>query len=837
MSLNTHEGQKSDGSYTTGNVTEYSELDFVNFRFTIKADAAATGTMSVHFTGEDSQCIDEFFTQHFYAGTKTGGPAIEIISGVAPLVVVSYPGGAPPDGVAKDGEDWRRNLQFVFSGPGEIRYNYHLQLSNTAGECSSGSPQHSQVDSFGGDFANTGEKTVPIPSNKILENPTITVFKYIDRGNGTYVLADAGEFGFKLDGAGAFVPIDAGASVKFDPSPPLTDGNHTVTESQLSFTKGTYVFDHGTGTNCTFTGSTATANIAKGQTAKNATCNFYNKPATGTLTLVKRVVNDNGGTATVTAFGVNTSAGALNFGAAVEGPTNTFTYTSQALTVNAGSYTLRENDIAGYAEGTWSCTGATANPTSISAGAVVVPNGGTVVCTITNDDQAGSLQIVKRVVNDNGGTATVTAFGVNTSAGALNFGAAVEGPTNTFTYTSQALTVNAGSYTLRENDIAGYAEGTWSCTGATANPTSISAGAVVVPNGGTVVCTITNDDQAGSLQIVKRVVNDNGGTATVTAFGVNTSAGALNFGAAVEGPTNTFTYTSQALTVNAGSYTLRENDIAGYAEGTWSCTGATANPTSISAGAVVVPNGGTVVCTITNDDQAGSLQIVKRVVNDNGGTATVTAFGVNTSAGALNFGAAVEGPTNTFTYTSQALTVNAGSYTLRENDIAGYAEGTWSCTGATANPTSISAGAVVVPNGGTVVCTITNDDQAGSLHRQEGRQRQRRHRHRDGLRGQHLRRRPELRGGRRGPHQHVQVHEPALTVNAGSYTLRENDIAGYAEGTWSCTGATANPTSITLARSSCPTAAPSSAPSPTTTRRAACRSSSGSSTTTAAPPP
>ena len=78
----------------------------------------------------------------------------------------------------------------------------------------------------------------------------------------------------------------------------------------------------------------------------------------------------------------------------------------------------------------------------------------------------------------------------------------------------------------------------------------------------------------------------------------------------------------------------------------------------------------------------------------------MTAFRVNTSAGALNSAAAVEDPTNTFTYTSQALTVNAGSYTLRENDIAGYAEGTWSCTGATANPTSISAGAVVVPNGG-----------------------------------------------------------------------------------------------------------------------------------------
>ena len=41
---------------------------------------------------------------------------------------------------------------------------------------------------------------------------------------------------------------------------------------------------------------------------------------------------------------------------------------------------------------------------------------------------------------------------------------------------------------------------------------------------------------------------------------------------------------------------------------------------AFSAGAVTVPDGGTVVCTITNNDQQGTLQIVKKVANDNGGT-------------------------------------------------------------------------------------------------------------------------------------------------------------------------------------------------------------------------
>ena len=200
---------------------------------------------------------------------------------------------------------------------------------------------------------------------------------------------------------------------------------------------------------------------------------------------------------------------------------------------------------------------------------------------------------------------------------------------------------------MRENDIAGYTEGTWLCTGATASPTSITAGAVVVPNGGTVVCTITNNDQPASLTVVKKIVNDDGGTATVNAFGINTSAGALSFGAAVENPTNTFTYTATALTVNAGTYTLGEIDVDGYTEGQWDCVGATQDSSSIRQGTVTLSNGDNAVCTIINNDEPGTLQIVKKVVNDDGGTATVNAFGINTTAGALSFGAGVEGPTET----------------------------------------------------------------------------------------------------------------------------------------------------------------------------------------------
>ena len=227
---------------------------------------------------------------------------------------------------------------------------------------------------------------------------------------------------------------------------------------------------------------------------------------------------------------------------------------------------------------------------------------------------------------------------------------------------------------------------------------------------------IANNNCGGSLQLVKRIVNDDGGTATVSTFGITTSApGALDFGAGVGRRPSTLAYSSAVLPVDAGPYTFSELDVAGYAEGTWSCTGATATGTAFDAGAVTVPNGGDVVCTITNDDQPGSLQLVKRIINDDGGTATVSTFGIITSApGALNFGAGVADGRQHARLQQRRPPGRRRPYTFSELDVAGYTEGTWSCTGATATGTAFDAGAVTVPNGGDVVCTITNDDQQGS---------------------------------------------------------------------------------------------------------------------------
>ena len=155
------------------------------------------------------------------------------------------------------------------------------------------------------------------------------------------------------------------------------------------------------------------------------------------------------------------------------------------------------------------------------------------------------------------------------------------------------------------------------------------------------------------------MVNDDGGTAMVDDFGITTSAGDLLFGAAVEDPADTFTYTAETLLVAAGDYDLAELEVAGYEPSDWTCSNGDGG--AFDDGSVTVAVGDEpVTCSITNDDQPVELIIEKVVVNDDGGSAVVDDFGITTSAGDLVFGAAVEDPADTFTYTAETLQVAAG---------------------------------------------------------------------------------------------------------------------------------------------------------------------------------
>ena len=443
-----HEGQRSDGTYTSGNITQYKEGDTINFHFDLtSSDAATDATMQVRFTGDDGTCL--FFDNYFALGS------IDNVSGDNPAVTVKD--GPTADSFGTSGGEWVVTLGIDFPAAGEAIVNYQLKLSPHAGECN-GSSQHSRLQP--GDLVSqTGQQNVPVPANQVIEFPSITVVKQVDRGTGTYVTASAGEYCFTIDG-GANACTDANGQVVFDSSLQLADGNHTITESS----EAGYGFDHGTGTNCSFSGSTATAAIAAGTTPTNATCTFFNKllPAP-TVTVTKSCPN---GTANagdqfqITDNGSNAGSPLSCGGSVVVNVTPGQAYTIDEAAANGA-------DLANYTK-TKSNTGC--------SGTLI--NGQTASCTITNTLNAQP-------------TVTVTKSCPNSAANSgdrfqiTNNGAAAGDPIACDGHVDVQVAVGA-AYSMDEKaaattDLANYNElvGTH-CTGTLAR------------YGDTASCTITN---------------------------------------------------------------------------------------------------------------------------------------------------------------------------------------------------------------------------------------------------------------------------------------------------------------------------------------------------------
>jgi uncharacterized repeat protein (TIGR01451 family) len=351
-----HEGQKSDGTYTSGNITQYKEGDTINFHFSLSATDAASGQLQVRFTGNDGSCL--FFDNYFVLGT------ISNVSGTSPAVSVAS--GPTADSFGTSNGEWVVTLDINASAAGEAVVNYQLKLSSQAGDCS-GSSQHSRL-SPGDGVSQTGQQNVPVPANQIIELPNITVTKLVDRGTGTFVPANAGEYCFTHD-SGTCTAIDSNGQVVFSA---VSDGAHTITESNNLQNSG-YTFDSGTGTNCTFNGSTATATVAAGTTATNASCTFKNK-----LTAPPKV--------TVTKSCPN---GAANSGDRFQVQLNTV----NVGTALACSGSIDVNPTAGQAYSIAEAAAGTtdfANYTSsLSAGCSgTLSFGGTATCTITNSRKA-----------------------------------------------------------------------------------------------------------------------------------------------------------------------------------------------------------------------------------------------------------------------------------------------------------------------------------------------------------------------------------------------------------------------------------------------------------------
>ena len=486
------------------------------------------------------------------------------------------------------------------------------------------------------------------------------------------------------------------------------------------------------------------------------------------LTLDKILVNDHGGPAAVTDFRL-TATPAAGGSAAVDG-TDTDPDAGSTLTglVAPGQYTLSETTVAGYDASAWTCTNG-----ALVANVVTVNAGASVSCTITNDDRPALLTLVKRVVNDNGGTAADTAFTL-TATGPTPGVSGVEG--------DPAVTgaqVTAGTYTIGEEPFSGYTMTGVLCWTSSARTTPVAVGAgneITLANGATAYCEITNDDQQGMLTLVKQVDNRDGGTAAPTAWTLSATGPAPGTSVAASGAGGVAN-----VPVDAGDYSLAETaGPTGYSAGTWSCDAG-----ALSGSTITVPNGVHVTCTIVNDDIAPLLTLVKQVVNDDGGTAEVGAWTLTATGSTPG----VSGATGDAAISGRAVT--AGTYSLSEAGPAGYAASAWDCEGGTQNtPTSI-----MLAVGESATCTIVNDDIPATLTLRKVVVND------DGGSAQA----DEWTLTASGPTpgvtgSHGEAIITAVEVSAGVYQLSETDgPSGYSASAWACTAGQLQGSTLTLA--------------------------------------
>jgi hypothetical protein len=310
---------------------------------------------------------------------------------------------------------------------------------------------------------------------------------------------------------------------------------------------------------------------------------------------------------------------------------------------------------------------------SLSADAVIFP---------------ASITIIKDVA---GGTDSASFSFTTTGPDVSGFSLADNGVANANTkvFSNLATFGSQSTRTITESDPApNFALTALACSSDT-NPSGATSNlgarttTFVLAEGENVSCTFTNTRQQGTLRVIKHVVNDDGGTLGADAFTLHAKSGAND----VAGSPAAGSESGTDYNLIPGIYVVSEDSPpSGYTQ-----TGFSGD--CDSGGSVVVVSGATKTCTITNDDQAATLTVIKHVINDNGGTKVASNFAITVTGNSpspANFNGAEDPGTS--------VTIGAGAYSVDEGAHDGYTK-------------TLSAGCSgTIANGGSATCTITNDD-------------------------------------------------------------------------------------------------------------------------------
>ena len=739
ITVKDHQGQKPDGSWTNGLVSGYTAGNTINFRFSVTATAAGSGTFEIQYTANDG-C--SFFIQSLALGNV----------GISTAPPVSPPGSNISLTLGSNtlvSGKWVQVINAAATAAGTVTGSYHLTLSANANTCSNNGA--SAIAGETGAVQVSGKQNVPV-SGTIAPIPTATItvvkdakpdgdqsfgytgglgaFSLVDDGSvtntqtfndlapGSYAITesvvsgwilsqiaisgdsdggssqslatraatidlDAGEditvtftndqrgsitiikdaqpegdqsFGFTASGSGVsnFSLVDDGTATNTQVFSDLTPGNYSVAETVPSGWDLTGLVCTGGGTNTSTSVATATIGLDQGETV---VCTFTNTAQRSALTLIKHVVNDNGGTELASAWDL--SAGANTVTGAEGGA---------FATAVAGTYALSESaGPDGYTNTSITCD----DDPGVEVTAVTLGLGETITCTFVNDDDAPSLTLIKHVVNDNGGTELASAWTL--SAGDNDV---------TGSETGALATDQAGTYALSESTVAGYTNTSITCD----DDPGVEVTSVTLGLGEDVTCTFVNDDNAPALYLAKHVVNDNGGTAVAGDWDLSAGANTV-----------TGSETGALATDQAGSYDLSESTVAGYTNTSITCD----DDLGVEVTSVTVGLGEDVTCTFVNDDVAPGLTLIKHVVNDNGGTAVAGDWTL--SAGDNDV---------TGSETGALATDQAGTYALSESAVSGYTNTSITCD----DDPGVEVTSVTVGPGDSVICTFVNDDDAPALY-------------------------------------------------------------------------------------------------------------------------
>ncbi len=442
--------------------------------------------------------------------------------------------------------------------------------------------------------------------NRALPQPELTLEKVVDNG-ATGATFGPADWTLAADGP---TPISGAGNSAAVTDQSVGVGVYTLSESggPDGYTAGEWSCTDGT-----LDGNALTLDFGD-----DATCTIVNTATPPTLTLVKTVTNNDGGTAVPTDWTLTASGPTTG----ISGPVGADAVTDRAVAV--GSYDLSESGgQSGYTASVWSCTGGVQDGSTVTIGL-----GEDVTCSINNDDVPASLTLIKDVVNDDGGVATPQDWDLSAVApdGSTNLTDVVSG-----TPEATDVRVLPGEYTLTEaGGPSNYELIGLVCTndGEPNSGVNLVNNVITVAAGDEIVCTFTNDDLLPELQLFKSIAGAEQSFAenwilSASGAGVDLS-GAGGTPSLAEVPANT------AITLAEE----RADDFPGSGEFTdgeiWTCVDQAANNATVEVSdtdQISLVSGQQVACTIVNTFEGLPPTIEKTAatpVNNADGSWTIT---------------------------------------------------------------------------------------------------------------------------------------------------------------------------------------------------------------------